>query len=489
MKKMIKKIKEKDNLIVFLLILCISFGISMNMFISSNDEIWNFQNVYKMYNGFKIYQDINVIITPMFFWCANMIFHILGANLFVFRISHCFVMAILFLFIYKILKKIDIPKSIALLVILLLSVQEFFLIIRTSFNYNNMAFMFTVIGIYVLISNKSKRNWIIQAIISILIFLTKQNIGIYYILATIIYRMISNDTKTQKIKQIVKYITLTGIGIVLFLLGMLIDNNLLNFLNYTFGGILEFADENVIIEIPCVIYIVGITIINAIVSIFIIKKKYFLKEQEENIKILFTFSIVFLLISYPIVNWSHVLLGTMISVINLVYIVYTIFKDFEKNFCKIVKIIDFLFVIILIAFVGYHIMVWGYHIKSNEYPYSWEEPFFGGIIQKEEYETNKRVVEYIKNNDKNVIVLSNRAALYMIPLKRNNGDFDLPFKGNFGMKGEKGLIEKVQNITNTTFLIYENESSIYYQEVEETKEYIKNNKQYTGKIEKFSIYE
>ena len=134
MKNIIEKIKRKDNIAVFILFFLISLGISLNIYLESNDEIWNFQNVYKMYNGFKIYEEINVIITPLFFWIAEGIFHLLGANLCIFRISHCVFMSILFLMTYKILKKLKIPKTLSLLAGLVICLQEFFLMIRKSLN-------------------------------------------------------------------------------------------------------------------------------------------------------------------------------------------------------------------------------------------------------------------------------------------------------------------------------------------------------------------
>ena len=98
-------------------------------------------------------------------------------------------------------------------------------------------------------------------------------------------------------------------------------------------------------------------------------------------------------------------------------------------------------------------------------------------------------MKYIEENEKNVIVFSNRAALYMVPLKRNNGDFDLPFKGNLGIEGEDGLIEKVDNMKNVQFLIYKNEDESIYQESEKVKEHVKNTKKYVGEIAGFEIYE
>ena len=76
-----------------------------------------------------------------------------------------------------------------------------------------------------------------------------------------------------------------------------------------------------------------------------------------------------------------------------------------------------------------------------------------------------------------------------IPLKRNNGDFDLLFKGNFGFEGENGLIEKIKKMENTQFLISNNEEEDIYQESKKVKEYIKNNKQQVGEIGDFYIYE
>ena len=70
MKNIIEKIKRKDNIVIFILFFLISLGISLNIYLESSDEVWNFQNVYKMYNGFKIYEEINVIITPLFFYMA-----------------------------------------------------------------------------------------------------------------------------------------------------------------------------------------------------------------------------------------------------------------------------------------------------------------------------------------------------------------------------------------------------------------------------------
>ena len=42
----------------------------------SGDELWNFNNAYKMYNGYTLYKDSNLIITPFFFYIAYALFDI-----------------------------------------------------------------------------------------------------------------------------------------------------------------------------------------------------------------------------------------------------------------------------------------------------------------------------------------------------------------------------------------------------------------------------
>ena len=111
------------------------------------------------------------------------------------------------------------------------------------------------------------------------------------------------------------------------------------------------------------------------------------------------------------------------------------------------------------------------------------------LIPKLERDEILLPINNIKENEKNVIILSDKAALYMVPLKRNNGDFDLPLKGNFGSQGEDGLIEKINNMENTQFLIYNGDEERVYQEVEKSIEYVKNTMEYVGKIDCFDIYE
>ena len=64
-----------------------------------------------MVNGYQIYTDANVIITPIFFWIGFVLFKGFGANIFIFRLFDVFVYTIVAFLVYKILKQLKIEKT------------------------------------------------------------------------------------------------------------------------------------------------------------------------------------------------------------------------------------------------------------------------------------------------------------------------------------------------------------------------------------------
>ena len=77
--------KNKSNILVNSLIIGVCaillFAFIYLVLVTSNDELWNFQNIYKMINGYKIYNDSNVIITPIFFYLGAIFLEIFSAKL------------------------------------------------------------------------------------------------------------------------------------------------------------------------------------------------------------------------------------------------------------------------------------------------------------------------------------------------------------------------------------------------------------------------
>ena len=179
----------KSNILVGILITLAIIGTSNFLYIGNNDEFWTFANTYKLYNGISLYNENNVIHMPLFFWTGSLVFKIFGANFLVYRIYHLVIMFILYLAIYKLFINLNIKKEISILMIAILSIL-FRSVNTAGGSYTTLALAMFVLGVSNLIKAQNKNtNIIFQGIIAFLIFITKQNVGVYYILGLIIYLM------------------------------------------------------------------------------------------------------------------------------------------------------------------------------------------------------------------------------------------------------------------------------------------------------------
>lgn len=184
-----EKIKKHDNLILWLAVTIFSAVAIFMVRLRIGDEMWNFANIYKMVNGYQIYKDANVIITPIFFIIGEIAFKILGANYFVFRILDILIYSTMILIVYNILKQLKIGKINSLLYTLIIH-YFMYTIVHGGANYNILAIMLVLLGIYIILKyNNTKRFIILNGIIIYLTIFTKQNIGVYYFIGTILMRI------------------------------------------------------------------------------------------------------------------------------------------------------------------------------------------------------------------------------------------------------------------------------------------------------------
>lgn len=486
--KMTEFIKRYDNIFVLIIILLSIFGVTLNILIISSDEIWNFQSVNKMYNGNIIYRDVNVIITPLFFIIGKILFNLLGANLLTFRIYNIIIMSIFYFLTYILLKELGIRKKISLIIILILIIFKNNLLIITQANYNTMALMFCILGVYLYIK-KYKFNNIIQGIIIFLIFCTKQNIGIYYGIGLIFYEIIN---KNKKIKNLIIEFFIFSILLILLLIIFNINGILFDFINYTILGIKEFSKENIVIKISYFILSIFFIFYNLIITIIFLKNKKINKIEKDQLLIMTCFSTPMILTSWPIVNDIHTLIGIYLSIILHCYIIKIMTKEINIKINE--KILNFIFIILCIITIGFSIFNFiNWKISKDyfnrEYKIQNGHPFYGGIFEIGTLQKINSITEYIDNNSNTVIVLSSQAALYMVPLQRNNGIMDLPFKGNLGLEGENKIIEKIKNKNNLEILIVKNEEDIMWQESKLVRKFILENMKKIGEIEDFYIYQ
>lgn len=481
--------KKHDNICVVILITLITLGLNLNQKISNGDEVWCFQHLYKLYNGCKIYTDVNIITTPLYWYIGLGFLKILGANILSLRIYHEIILILVGTTTYQILKKLGLTKPKALVSLAIIMCLGLFK--QISSMYNGLSLALTLIGILNLIKKQTPKQPYIQGIIIFLIIMTKQNIGVYYAIGLIIYELISNKSKKEKAQAITKEIITAAALISLTCVIMQINGTLEGLLNYTIFNIKEFSKENVSILTASIIRIL-IMIVAIILAIIIVKNKKIKTTQKtkENLKILAIFSAIMSLIIYPINNEHHSVLAFHISYILLIYIIFEILaKDLiEELISKKAKEIITLLVATVIATLSViniiNIVEWSKKVGNAA-----GTPYFGGILEQETKENITKVNNYIKEANKKVIILSTKAALYNIPEKRNNGPYDLPSKGNLGKEGEDGIIQKIQQLKNTEILIEKEEKEMFWQESKKIREYITKNLTPKGEIEEFSIYE
>lgn len=483
--------KKKQYLKIAIILIIILSAFTFNMKLEAGDDLWNFSNIYKMTKGYIIYKDMNVIITPLFFYLGEIFLKMFGTNMMVYKIYAFFIIYLfLFLEIYILYRKMKMKNIDATLFTVAITIITVLIINIAS--YNMFAIAFVILGI--INALKYKRNIIdniIQGIIIFLVFMTKQNIGIYYICGL----ALSNLLKYKKIKIVFKY-TFVQITIFLLLFAMYLlaikNYNMYDFINYAFLGISEFATENLKCRIDKIILVVfEIIVLTIMIALTYNKKIKFKLREKINIRTLFPISIFMVAISYPIFNFFHMYVSGFMFFISMIYALYIIiirdiFENGEKQKKRVITIITFIYVVMSICVNIVYFM----KINKNDYYFEKTSPYYGTIANKETLKEIENMCNYIKmknNEGVEVKVISYYSNLYMNILNKNNGDMDLPFYGNFGKGGEDGFIEKIQRLKNTEVLILKEDDEIF-QESKKVTNFIRENYKQTGEIERFLIY-
>lgn len=495
MKRISNFIKKHDNIFIFIVLALIMLANVYNLYFVNGDESYNFLNSYKMANGLTIYKDNNVIITPIFFYISSIFMQLFGKNILIYRTLNLIIGTLTMFLCYKIFKKLNMEKRFSIIFTLIITIM-IDNIIKGGANYNVLAYTLYLLGLYLFLKMKDgTTKSIVQGMMIFIVFATYQKLGASYFVALSIYEIC-----TKNYKSLLKEYATALMFLIIFLLYFYLQDNLINFLNYTVLGIGEFGSKNTAIQsnITSILLDILIPIITIIVNIIVINtvnKKMDISKNEKillknKVIALYTFAICAYIIAIPIFNQYHLTLASIIMLINLFYIIYFLIKPItqEKRIKRVINIIIILIVIILL--INSIVQMASYISNIKTIPDN--SPFFGGILDEKLSETIKEVGEYIKNNNKNTIVFSEYATLISVYTNDlDNAEFDLPFRGNLGKDGEEGLIQKIKNMKDTQFLLLHesDENKELYQFAFYAADYIKENMAYKGQINKFDIYE
>ncbi|MBP3256166.1 MAG: hypothetical protein J6M60_06765 [Clostridia bacterium] len=239
MEKIKEFIKKHDTIVMLIVLGMISLTFAFVLKLDAGDTLWNFSNVYKMSNGYQIYNDLNVIITPLYFYIGKIIFQIFPRNYLTYNIyQNLIIYVLLFGTCYSLMKKIKIRKLDAMLFTTIISLIT--IAVMPEGSYNMLAILFAIIGVYNIIANiDSNKNRhivnIIQGIICFLVFATKQNTGALFVIGMSLAQIITTKGKKNAIINLVEQ-GITAIFLTTGLLFYMYQNNYLDgFINFCFS--------------------------------------------------------------------------------------------------------------------------------------------------------------------------------------------------------------------------------------------------------------
>lgn len=324
------------------------------------------------------------------------------------------------------------------------------------------------IRIYINNNERCKKFYIIQGILCFFIFMTKQTIGVYFFIAFAISELF---IERRKIRNLLISVIPIIVGVAIYITYLYFNNSLIKFIDYTFLGMIDFK-QNFSIE--------SWIILLALVNVNVVGTEWVTKKANKNLKKLFIFSTIMLLISYPILCDFHSRMALIYTIICFAYYLDGIKMEFNTGKLE---------TIILVVLLCYNIFVCILNFNNwiNNHINDCDDPYYGAIYSQGVDLRINYVVEYIKKSEKQVIILSPEATLYNVKLNINNGILDLPLKGNTGLNGQEKIINKIKKLNNVKIMLTK---YMYYQEYPEVQDFVRKNYKKTDElIGVFEIYE
>ena len=226
--------------------------LSLTLFFFSRniiDSIWNYCFSSGFVHGQIPYKDIQVIVPFLYNFIMSLGLFIWDNNL-MFLIEQAILITICFYFLYKMYKEK------AWLFLIFLTVPDFFSAIPT---YNFFLIFLLIIVIY--LEKKGANDYLIGFFLGCLI-LTKHTVGIFFVIPTFILYF-------KDLKKIGKRALGCLAPWIIFLIYLLIANNLWEFIDLCILGLFDFASSNSNLLSP---YFFVSIICSAIIIYFIVKK-------------------------------------------------------------------------------------------------------------------------------------------------------------------------------------------------------------------------
>lgn len=439
---MITKIKNNKTQIIeitIIFILTLLYNLICNEI--SNDEVWNYGFAYNISKGLIPYKDFNMVITPFFPLLGAIFLTVFGKSILIYHIFNSIICTILFQYMKK-----RIPKAYYIL-------YGIFLIFSLP-NYNILCMLL----LYVLmdLEDKKSNDFIIGIVLGI-VFLTKQNIGIYLCIPTLF---------KKDIKAIIKRIIGFTIPNIIIITYLVLNNCFYEFIDYVFLGINSFAKKNLVIDKTCLVMII-------IGTIYLIYQYI----NKKDIKIIYL--LCFQLVVIPLIEPYH----TMIAIIPTIGYFLSTLKLHKQT--------------IIIAFMIFIItsFLWSFNSfnkKEYMFPNNTTEFKYRKIIYQDDMYI-KEIIKLIKPTEDRLYIICGNAYLFKLEANIKINKYDLLNNGNLGKNGEQKLIDQIEKDCkkeNCIFMIAKREllNNQFNQYNKDIIKYIMNNYNEIDEKYNFIIY-
>lgn len=389
--------KVYQYIIIFLIFTIITSIYSIYVFGPDPDEIWNFGFAYNILNGLIPYKDFNMIIPPLFAFTTVPIIAIFGQRLITLDIYSGIIVGLIITLMYKKINK----RAFLLYPLLILGYLP-------SYNLFSIL-LFTILILTNDTNNKNKDIYL--GLIASLMFLTKQTIGMAILIPCLYY------SKNKK-KTIISFL----IPNLIFLIYLIFNNALYNFIDYCFLGMFSFGKEN------------GFLTINTIIIIFFCL--YFIykliKTKFKNSS--YFYGLMFQVVAFPMGDKLHFFMALLI-----VFYVLLINHKLTKMIYIYLMIFSYVTLISILTIKN---------INNKNYIEKENDIYYGKNLKQnvKQYMTNyKKSLEIADEiGYEEIIVLSNSAYFLKLSQHQTITKFDLINNGNMGYKGYKGYIEDIE---------------------------------------------
>lgn len=320
-----------------------------------------------------------------------------------------------------------------------------------------------------------------------------------------IYKLLFLENKEQ-FKQYIKIALARIVGIltpvVILSIYLTITGAIKEFINYAVLGISTFSNKIPYLELlqndktEVKIFSILMPISILIMCIILIVSKSLKKDNNKikNLLTLLMYSLSIIIVMYPISDEIHFLIGSLISIIGLIYILYLLcakiynkikFNKKQKIYKIITLIIWILLFSIILANSINNLYIFINNDKNKEIKH-YKNIEIEDYLKERIYEIDNYILEKEKQG-KNVYILDAEAAIYMIPIERYNKNYDMFLKGNIGKDGEDGEIQKIKEKNeNDLYLIKRKNINLNWQTPTKVINYIRENLEL---LEEISIYE